>query len=178
MTFAADGDFRQAVAIRLEKAKARFGMLWKIWGSDLPRSAQINLYSAAVVSILTHGYEAWPMTEKLMTSIKHFNARCLSKITKLDCAESYRTQDQYFDIIQIIRARRFKWAGKILRTEGPCLTRDIMLAKCAESISTGKITEGCIQMDFPKFTSTDQLLATANDIQTWNTLEKLIHSNR
>ena len=72
-TFAADGDFRHAVAIRLEKAKAPFGMLWMIWGSDLPRSAQINLYSAAVDSILTHGYEAWPMTEKLMTSIKQID---------------------------------------------------------------------------------------------------------
>ena len=51
-TFSADGDFRQAISVRMAQAKARFGQLWQIWGSELPRSAQINLYAAAVIAML------------------------------------------------------------------------------------------------------------------------------
>ena len=72
----ADGDFRQAISVRLAQAKAKFGQLWQIWGSMLPRSAQLNLYAAAVIAMLIHGHQAWPLTSKVLKSLKHFNANC------------------------------------------------------------------------------------------------------
>ena len=38
-TASADCVFRHAVAVRLAQEKARFGQLWKIWGSNITKSA-------------------------------------------------------------------------------------------------------------------------------------------
>ena len=43
-----------------------------IWGSDIPRSAHVNLYVAAVVSVLIHGHQGWLLSEKVLVSLKHF----------------------------------------------------------------------------------------------------------
>ena len=149
-TFSADGDFRQAISVRMAQAKARFGQLWQIWGSELPRSAQINLYAAAVIAMLIHGHQAWPLTDKVLKSLKHFNANCiLAKITGDPHDTYYRNQAEYFDIEGILRARRLDWVGRTLRTTIPSLAHtSFFIIKKDISLCYG-LGMDMVHQDFP-----------------------------
>ena len=69
--FLADGDRRQATQVRMGIARTRFGQLYHIWGSTLVSlSAQLQLFEAAVVSVLVYGCEAWVMDSKLQASLR------------------------------------------------------------------------------------------------------------
>ena len=128
-----DSPFRQtetsdthATSVQMAQAKARFGQLWQICGSELPRSAQINLYAAAVIAMLIHGHQAcMASTDKVLKSLKHFNANCIAKITGDPHDTCYRNQAEYFEFLTciegILRARRLDWVGKTLRA--PTSTR-------------------------------------------------------
>ena len=84
----------------MAQEKARFGQLWQIWGLELPRSAQINLNATAVIAILMHGHQVWPLTDKVLKSLKHSNAKCIAKITGDPHDACYKNQAKYFDIEQ------------------------------------------------------------------------------
>jgi hypothetical protein len=175
-TFSADGDFRQAISVRMAQAKARFGQLWQIWGSELPRSAQINLYAAAVIAMLIHGHQAWPLTDKVLKSLKHFNANCIAKITGDPHDTCYRNQAEYFDIEGILRARRLDWVGKTLRTTISSLAREVLVSRAESNIATKHCQEGSIMMDVPPHTTMHQLMALAEDKSGWMEFVREIHS--
>ena len=175
-TFSADGDFQQAISVRLAQAKARFGQLWQIWGSILPRSAQLNLYAAAVIAMLIHGHQAWPLTSKVLKSLKHFNANCIAKITGDPHDTCYRDQAKYFDIEGILRARRLDWVGKTLRTTIPSLAREVLVSRAESNLATKHCQEGSILMDAPPHTAMHQLMALAEDKPRWMEFVRQIHS--
>ena len=175
-TFSADGDFRHAISVRMAQAKARFGQLWKIWGSELPRSAQINLYAAAVIAMLIHGHQAWPLTDKVLKSLKHFNANCIAKITGDPHDTCYRNQADFFDIEGILRARRLKWVGKTLRTTIPSLAREVLISRAEENIATKHCQKGSIMMDVPPHTTMHQLMELAEDKRGWMEFVRAIHN--
>ena len=48
--------------------------------------------------MLIHGHQAWRLTDKVLKSLKHFNANCIAKITGDPHETCYRNQAEYFDI--------------------------------------------------------------------------------
>ena len=76
-SFEADGDCEQDVKIRMAIAKSAFGKLMEIWKTEERSLKQkLRLYSAAVISVVSFGFETWEMPQKLEDSLRGWNARC------------------------------------------------------------------------------------------------------
>ena len=69
--FEADGDCEQDVKIRMAIAKSTFGKLMEIWkAEENPLKQKLRLYSAAVISVVSFGFETWEMPQKLEDSLR------------------------------------------------------------------------------------------------------------
>ena len=80
--FEADGDCEQDVKIRMAIAKSTFGKLMEIWkAEEISLKQKLRLYSAAVISIVSFGFDTWEMPQKLEDSLRGWNARCLAVTT-------------------------------------------------------------------------------------------------
>jgi hypothetical protein len=59
-----DGGCEREIMIRLGKANAVFGRLWRIWASrNISVVVKVRLYEALVMSVLLYGAETWPMKQ-------------------------------------------------------------------------------------------------------------------
>ena len=77
-----DGDEKADIDHRMIIAQTVFNSLSHLWGDhSLTKNMKIRLYRSAVCSTLTHGYEAWTLTEPVTKKLNGFNSRCLSCIT-------------------------------------------------------------------------------------------------
>ena len=126
--------------------------------------------------MLIHGHQAWPLTNKVLKSLKHFNANCIAKITGDPHDTCYRDQAKYFDIEGILRARRLDWVGKTLRTTIPSLAREVLVSRAESNLATKHCQEGSILMDAPPHTTMHQLMALAEDKPRWMEFVRQIHS--
>ena len=67
----ADGDCEQDVKIKMAMAKSTFCKLMEIWkATDLSLKQKLRLYSAAVISIFSFGFQTWEMPQKLEDSLR------------------------------------------------------------------------------------------------------------
>ena len=99
--FQADGDHKNAAMVRLGLAKSVFGNMIKIWKSDLAQPAKLNLFGAAVVSVMTHGFESWCLDDSLLSTLRGWNARCLAHITGNSISDKCRQPT--FDLVATLK---------------------------------------------------------------------------
>ena len=100
-----------------------------------------QLYSAAVISIVSFGFDTWEMPQKLEDSLRGWNARCLATITGREISQEHRHPT--FDLIAKLRARRLKWAGQILRLEPEgSLVHQVLMATAIHDLATGNNHDG------------------------------------
>ena len=79
--FEADWDCEQDVKIRMAMAKSTFGKLMEIWkATEISLKQKLRLYSAAVILIVSFGFQAWEMPQKLEDSLRGWNARCVAAV--------------------------------------------------------------------------------------------------
>ena len=126
-----------------------------------------------VVSVLIHGHQSWPLTEKVLVSLKHFNAKCLARIFDIGVDGAYRNQQELYDISAILRARRLKWVGDTLRIDVPSLAKEVLVARCTQFINSGMRVSGSTIMDLPVCESVKELMELASNKSEWS---KLVHS--
>ena len=154
--FQADGDTLRGIQIREAKADSRFSKLEHIWESKvLSKNLKLQLYQSVVASTFSHCHEAWKLDETAIKKIGGWNSRRLSIITG-------RTQRQErvrptWNIVMIMRMRRLKWLGHILR-----LDDDRMLKQAILSMKK-PYPEGSILMDAPPHDSIQELVDLAGD---------------
>ena len=80
--FEADGDCEQGVKIIMAIGKSTFGKLMEIWkAEEISLKQNLRLYSAAVISIVSFGFETWEIPQKLEDSLRGWDARRLAAIT-------------------------------------------------------------------------------------------------
>ena len=60
---------KKDVEVRIAKAWAACSKLNNVWQSDLSKDLKINLFRAAVESVLLYGSESWTMTDTLLKRI-------------------------------------------------------------------------------------------------------------
>ena len=89
------------------------------------------------------------------------NARCLSHITGLSAHEEASARTRTLDLTGIIRQRRYRWLGHILRMSNNRLLKE------AIKVQYYMGQEGNIFMDAPKDLSFDQLVERAKDRKLW-----------
>ena len=68
-----------------------------------------------MLSVLVYGCEAWWLVESMMRSLNSCNSRCLHLMT----GRSYREEavETSVDLMALIRDRRLRWLGYVLRAE-------------------------------------------------------------
>ena len=122
--FAADGSHAHDVTRRVTLAMKRCGQLRQVFSSpDIPQRLKINIYKSAVMSVLTYGCEAWSFTKAIQARVNGANARCLARITGRTIHAEASPRSQTFDLVTVIRLRKWKWLGHILRSKGDRLTK-------------------------------------------------------
>ena len=159
----AGGEGTHAVEIRGAQAKSTFGKLMHLWDNDdLWLKTKLLLYQSGVLSVLTYGQEAWQLTEKIMTMLRGWNARCLARITGRTVREE--TVDPTFDLIKSIRVRRLRWVGHVLRKPEASLDR--------KALFTYKrpYPEGSVLMDVPPHGDIQELATQAKSREKWNVI--------
>ena len=60
---------------------------------------KLNIYKAAVMSLMTYGNEVWSLNPDSMAKINAANARCLSRITGKSAHQEASARTQTYNII-------------------------------------------------------------------------------
>jgi hypothetical protein len=171
--FKVDGNRRFAAEVRMGEAKSRFGKLRHIWDSGVfPVSAKLRLFEAAVVSVLVYGCEAWTLDEAMMSSLRGWCAKCVTRFT----GKSIREENRHptYPLVQKVQQRRLKWVGHILRLEESSLIQQVVLELVKEGVCGSVLPAGSLLMDVPKFSSVWELMEMAGDRQYWNELSNAL----
>jgi hypothetical protein len=169
--FLADGDRRHAVQVRMAIARTRFGQLHHIWGSTvIPLSAQIQLFEAAIVSVLVYGCEVWIMDTDLQVSLCAWCARCMTHITDNSIKDEYKSPT--YPLVNKVLKRRFKWLGHQLRRKDSLVQKALL--HMAQDQIDGYNRIGSILTEAPEFNSTEYLLELAENRKLRNGLSNKI----
>ena len=109
---------------------------------------KIRLYQTAVRSTLTHACEAWDLTVSVKKIINGFNSRYLHVITGKDYRDTATNPD--LDLMLLIRRRRLRYLGHIMRMEQSRLVRRTLAAYVhgGEMIPVGSLLEDCERTTF------------------------------
>eukprot|EP01048_Picozoa_sp_COSAG05_P006899 COSAG05_NODE_467_length_9529_cov_27.560976_5_plen_157_part_00 len=99
----------------------------------LSKGIKLRLYATYVVSVLSSGIQAWPFGEKERKKLQQWNAKMMVKLVGVgedgDLGAAVRAQhrDPEVDIVGILRPRRLKWLGHVLRMPEDKLICRVML---------------------------------------------------
>ena len=160
--FRSDGDQKADIRARIAAANATAGKMRQIWASrTIPLRLKLRIYSVGVCSKLTYGSEAWRLDEKACAMLNGANSLMVSHITGRPARVEASRYTRTVDIVRIIRARRLKWLGHILRL-GP----DRMIHRAARHVAENR-SEGDLLMDVPKNYSWEELKQLAGNRDYW-----------
>ena len=157
--FQADGAHRNAAIVRMGLAKTVFGKMMNIWKSDLALPVKLNLFGAAVVTVMSHGFESWCLDNALLSTLRGWNARCLAHITGNSISEEARHPT--YDLISTLKLRRLKWARQELTThvqEGRRPTARGLIFVAEKMLAAGGYDKGFVLEDAPAHDSIEELL--------------------
>ena len=100
-----------------------FRELGRVWYSaELSVGLKLRIYTAAVLSVLTYGYEVWVLCPKVVSRLDSWNARRLAVITGREIRSEYTVPT--FHLSAWLGARGLQWAGHLLRgTETSLVSR-------------------------------------------------------
>ena len=94
----------------------------------------------------------------MMRLLNGWNSRCLHLIT----GRSYREEavEPSVDLMSLVRARRLRWLGHVLRVEETYLLKKVVVEYVKDKAEGGYPT-GSILMDSPHHRNAEELLALA-----------------
>ena len=172
----ADGDDMHAIEVRLGFASSRFKQLHHIWSDvSLPLKLRLQLYTSSVVSILTHSFEAWKLTDAVIRKLRGWNGRCLAIIVTGKCEQDeikLQTSQPVFNLVNHLRVRRLRWLGHILRLDESRLLRRVLLK--FNFIYPDGYPEGSILMDAPDHVEIRDLIPMAGEHGNHEEWDKIV----
>ena len=125
-----------------------YNKLHHIWHSKiLSTRIKLDIYSAAVVSVLIYGCEIWVLDKAALDKLRAWNCRKLVVISGFDFREEYLAPE--VDVAGAVRTRRLLWAGDILTAQEDFLPRRVAVAELNTFQSLGR--PGGLFMDMPEF---------------------------
>ena len=158
--FEADGNSNQARIVRMAIAKQQFGRFMPIWmAEEISIKQKLRLYSGGVISALSSGHETWKLDPKTQASLKGWNARCLSVITKREIADEHRHPTFNLDHAYALRARRLRWARQVLRKEQKeSLPTQVLTALLQHDLDTDNTERYSLLMNAPRFNTMEEAI--------------------
>ena len=152
--FQGDGCSMQAIEVRMAIAANAYTKLQHIWKSnELSDRLKLQLYASGVISVLTHCHEVWKLTTDALRMLRGWNARRLSNITGRSIRDE--TVSPTLDLGLVLRKRRLRWLGHILRMDDTRLVRRVVMS------IVKPYPEGSIMMDAPQHDSIEELVEMA-----------------
>ena len=106
-----------------------------------------------------------------MRSLNGWNSRCLHILT----GRSYREEavEPSVDLVALVRARRLRWLGHVLRAEESYLLKKVVVGYVKDKVEGG-YPAGFIFMHSPHHRTSEELLALAQDREAWKLQVKKI----
>ena len=117
------------------------------------------MFGAAVVKVMSHGFESWCLDNALLSTLGGWNARCLAHITGNSVSEEARHST--YDLIATLRCRRLKWARQELTThvqEGRRPTARGLIFVANKMLAAEGYEKGFVLEDAPAHDSIEELL--------------------
>ena len=137
-----------------------------MWTSgSLPLAAKLRLYEAAVVSVLSYGHESWSLDKAALSSLKGWNARCLSKLTGRSVHEECTLPT--YNLTSRLLARRLRWAGHVLRLPDSSWVKQALCARADTFLSQGGYPSGFVLAHAPAHSSVHGLKKIAANRARW-----------
>jgi len=118
-----NGNCDKDCQIRIGKASSVFGRLQGVWrNKHISLKVRVRLYESLVTSTMLYSAELWPLTipqKKRLDAAHHKFQRRLLGITWKDKVrnEDIRNQTEQQRMDLVIKERRLRWLGHVLRME-------------------------------------------------------------
>ena len=134
------------VGHRMSLAWTAFWELKKVWGSEwVSQRLKINIFKAAVISILLYGCETWILNQDHERQLNTFATRCYRKILGIRLSENNRTSNadlyervQQRPLVATVRMRQLRWLGHALRRDENTPSKEFALWHPRPSHGTAK----------------------------------------
>ena len=124
-----NGGTEADVHSRINKARASFAQLSKVWSStNIKIKTKLQIFNSNVKSVLLYGSETWFLTKKLEDKLQVFLNKCLKRIFKIFWPNIIRNEDLWKragqdKISNQIKQKKFRWLGHTLRKDQDDITR-------------------------------------------------------
>ena len=131
----ADGTNTKELNHRVGKAAGAFRELDMVWKDRyINLNTKMKFYNACVLSTLLYGAECWSLTERDEARLDAFDMRCQRKILRITWLQHktnhyVRSLTKQPQLTNIIRNRRLKWFGHVLRMDPGRIPRTLYLWK-------------------------------------------------
>ena len=118
-----EGGTTEDIRRRLGHARSAYNKLTAIWNSSqIGRKTKIRLFNSNVISVLLYGSETWKMTkgdEHLLDTFLHKSLRRILKVywPQRVSMETVRERAGMEPISSMVKKRRWKWIGHVLRMD-------------------------------------------------------------
>ena len=123
------GGTEEDINSRINKARAAFSQLNKIWTSNTIRlKTKLKIFNSNVKSVLLYGSETWFLNKNLGDKIQVFVNKCLRKILKIFWPNKISNQELWKKTNQDkmsvqIKQKKFRWLGHTLRKDNDDITK-------------------------------------------------------
>ena len=120
------------------------------------------MFGAAVVSVMTHGFESWCLDDSLLSTLRGWDARCLAHITGNPISGGCRHPT--FDLIATLKCRRLKWARLELALhtkQGERPTARGLIFDARRMQAAGCDKKGFVLCDAPAHRTVEELLVNS-----------------
>ena len=118
-----DGGSKEDIQNRLNKARTSFNSMNNIWkSSQYSTRTKLKLYNSCILPVLLYGAECWRMTQQDLAKLSTFHTKNLRRILKIFWPNKISNEDlmsqcNQEDMGTIIKRKRWRWIGHILRRE-------------------------------------------------------------
>ena len=118
-----DGSITKEFNHRIGKASGAFRELHAVWKDRyINLDTKMKLYNACVLSTLLYAAESWSLTERQEARLDAFDMRCQRKILRIVWSQHIpniriRSMTKQPQLTNILRKRRLKWFGHVLRMD-------------------------------------------------------------
>ena len=162
-----------------EDMRIRKGSAWSamnkmdtMWKSNLSRRTKINLFRAAIESVLLYGCETWTLTKKMEKSIDGCYTRMIRKALNISWKQHLTNKELYGELPQIsatIRRRRLKFAGHCARNPEDPVSQLLLWEPSQGLRKKGRPEKTFIDIlkEDTGMATTDELRACMEDRNVW-----------
>uniref|UniRef100_A0A8D8SMX4 Craniofacial development protein 2 n=1 Tax=Cacopsylla melanoneura TaxID=428564 RepID=A0A8D8SMX4_9HEMI len=119
-----DWDHSREIRIRIEKARAAFIKMKKVFTShDLQLSTKLRLLRCYVFSILFYGVESWTLTEASSKKLDAFEMWLYRRILRIPWTAKVTNKDvlrrmkKEMEVLNTVKVRKLQYLGHIMRNE-------------------------------------------------------------